>query len=125
MEIGEINIICSDAQRSLRFYRDVLGFDMVEEEAGAYRLRCGATTFLLLPIAGPSPPRHPYCSVPEFSIDLMVEDIRTAHSQFVEIGAEFASKWKPGDRRFHVRDPDGLVFEVIEQTPRPAPDAPQ
>src|SRR5690242_8397443 len=114
--IGEINIICSDAEQSLRFYCDGLGFELLEEEDAAYRLRCGSTVFLLLPFASAAPNRAPYCSVPEFSIDLMVDDIRAAHEHFAEIGAEFASQWESGDRSFHVRDPDGLVFEVIEKT---------
>ena len=122
-EIGKINIICTDAERSLRFYCDLLGFELLEEECGAYHLRCGSTAFLLLPCADALPESAPYCSVPEFSIDLMVDDIGAAHSWFVEAGAEFASEWHPADRSFHVRDPDGLVFEVIEKKQRPAASA--
>ena len=30
--IGVINIICTDLERSLEFYRDVLGFEVLEKE---------------------------------------------------------------------------------------------
>ncbi|HLJ55876.1 MAG TPA: VOC family protein [Chthonomonadaceae bacterium] len=114
IRVGEINILCSDAGRSLAFYRDGLGFEVLEQEGPATHLACGATRFLLLPVARTRPARPAYCAAPEFSIDLMVENIAEAHAHFVRLGAEFASEWRPGDRSFFVRDPDGLVLEVIE-----------
>ena len=35
---GETNVICTQLERSLVFYRDVLGYRVVEEEDGAVRL---------------------------------------------------------------------------------------
>ena len=37
---GEINIICSDLQQSLHFYRDLLGFSVEIDDQGFYHLRC-------------------------------------------------------------------------------------
>jgi catechol 2,3-dioxygenase-like lactoylglutathione lyase family enzyme len=115
VSVGEINVICSNAGESLRFYRDALGFELVEQEEQAYHLQCGTTAFLLLPVAKSSPQRPKYCSVPEFSIDLMVDDIAAAHAHLIAHDAEMASTWKPGALSFFIRDPDGLVFEVIEK----------
>lgn len=114
-EVGEINIICSDGDRSLKFYRDVLGFEVVSQEDDAYHMRCGLAKFLLLPVAGAAPKAAPYCSVPAFSVDLMTADIESAVQHFNAAHVEFANKWKPGDSRVFIRDPDGLVFEVIQK----------
>jgi catechol 2,3-dioxygenase len=112
--VGEINIICTDLERSLRFYRDVLGFEVVEKEGPFYRLASGATRFLLLAVARAPRALTAYCESPEFSIDLMVEDIAKAHDHLLAHGVAFASEWQPGKASFFIRDPDGLVFEVIQ-----------
>jgi len=49
--VGEINIVCTALDRSLRFYRNVIGCSVVEEEAGAVRLQLGDKHLLLLPFA--------------------------------------------------------------------------
>ncbi len=114
--IGEINVICTDVDKSLRFYRDVLGFEPVEEEGPARRLKYGSTYVLLLPVAGASGPPEPYCSVPTFSFDLLVDDIEAAYNYLEGKGVEFEEPLERGSRRFFVRDPDGLVLEVIEES---------
>jgi len=112
---GEINIICTDLERSLTFYRDVLGFNFVEREGIACRLKCGDTFLLLLPVAKSPHPSEPYCSTATISFDLMVENIEKVFKYLQENGVEFESEWEPGSSRFFIRDPDGLVIEVIEK----------
>ena len=113
--IREINILCIDAQRSLIFYRDVLGFEVLAQEQGAYHLRCGGVGFLSMAVTDMARPIFPYCATPEFSIDLLVEDLNAtyAHLQFHKV--TFVSEWEPNATRFFIRDPDGLVFEVIQK----------
>lgn len=113
LTIGEMNIICSDIEKSLAFYRDLLGFDVVREEDGCWHLRCGDSRFLLLPFATPRQERPAYCSEPTFSIDLMVADLDAAKVHLESRGVEILSEPAPNDRRFFIRDPDGLVLEVI------------
>ena len=50
--IGEINVICTDIEESLYFYRDILGFSVVEQEDETWHLACGKQSVLLLPVAG-------------------------------------------------------------------------
>ena len=114
--IGQVNIICTDAERSLRFYRDLLGFEVVRREESAYHLRCGETEFLLLPVAKSESDRPPYCSVATFSVDILMTDITEAVEHLRAAGVEFVSEWHPGDSHFFIRDPDGLVLEVIQDT---------
>ncbi|MCB0713761.1 MAG: VOC family protein [Ignavibacteriae bacterium] len=112
---GETNIICTNAEASLHFYRDILGFTFVEEEGGAYRLAAGERTYLLLPLATEERPEHPYCSTPEFSLDLYVENVSEAYTYLKESGVTFARHWEEGKPSCIIRDPDGLVVEVIQR----------
>jgi len=112
--IGEINVICIDLDRSVRFYRDILGFEVLEQEYGACHMHCGQTRFLLLAIAQSKPPRLPYGQTPEFSIDLMVDDLAEVVAYFKAHQVEFVAEWAANEKRAFIRDPDGLVFEVIQ-----------
>ena len=114
--IGEINVICSDIGQSLHFYRDILGFSVVEREGDAWHLASGARSVLLLPVAAQRRKPSPYCSVPTVSVDLMVDDLAAAHRHFKAHDVTFESAWVPDSRSFYIHDPDGLVWEVIAST---------
>ena len=115
--VGEINVICTDLERSLTFYHDVLGFEVTGEEGIAVHLRCGDQPFLLLPVAREPLPPTPYCSRPAYSFDFMVDRIDEAVAHLHAHSVAFESEWTPGDSHVFVRDPDGLVIEVIEVSP--------
>ena len=113
VRVGEINIVCTDAEQSLEFYRDVLGFDVTSEEEGCWHMACGEVRFLLLPFAASRESRPSYCSEPVFSIDLIVTDLDAARHHLESSGVEILSDPAPSDSRIFIRDPDGLVIEVI------------
>ena len=114
IRIGEINIVCTDAERSLRFYRDILGFEVLGEDAGCWHLACGDAKFLLIPVAADARRPPKYCSEPCFSIDVVVSDLRQARKHFESVGVELDKDYPPNEERFFIRDPDGLVLEVIQ-----------
>jgi catechol 2,3-dioxygenase-like lactoylglutathione lyase family enzyme len=111
---GEINIICSDLQQSLQFYRDLLGFSVETDDEGFYHLRCAHYQYLLLPIAQPTVPIIPYGSVPQVSLDLLVDDLEAAYRFCQQHGVAFAKEWTEGAKMFVIRDPDGLPWEVVQ-----------
>lgn len=111
--IGEINIVCTALDRSLRFYRDVVGCRFVEEDAGAVRLELGGRHLLLLPFAKTIAEADAYCSRAEITFDLLVEDIAEAAGHFEAHGVEFEKAWEEGAASFVIKDPDGLRIEVI------------
>ena len=113
VNIGEINIICTDAARSLAFYRDVLGFSVEGEEEGCWHLSCDDTFFLLLPFAAPRPEVPAYCSEPAYSIDIVVSDLEAAMKHFESSKVMIMDDPAPSDQRFFIRDPDGLPIEVV------------
>ena len=112
---GEINIVCHELQRSLHFYRDLLGFTQVAEEAGAIHLRSGNQLFLLLPVAKQDAPVFPsYCSVPTYSMDLMVDDLKAAYDFFLQNNVTIEQAWTSDAVMFVIRDPDGMFWEIIQ-----------
>lgn len=110
---GEVNIICSDLEKSLHFYRDVLGFTPTTDAEGFYHMLFEGNQYLLLPTAKPSESVAPYATVAQFSMDLMVDDLAEAYAYFKEQGVVFAQEWHEGDSFFVIRDPDGLPWEVV------------
>jgi catechol 2,3-dioxygenase-like lactoylglutathione lyase family enzyme len=111
---GEINIICTDVEASLRFYRDVLGFAPTTDEDGFYHLKFGGRQYLLLPTAKPGHPVAAYATVPQFSMDLVVDDLKAAYDYLKQQGVTFAQEWQANEPMFVIRDPDGLPWEVLE-----------
>ncbi len=113
VRIGEINIVCSDAARALRFYRDLLGFQVLGEEEGCWHLACGDVRFLLLPFAVARTDTPAYGAEPCVSVDLVVDDLTAARTRLAAAGVAILSDPAPDDVRFFIRDPDGLVLEVM------------
>jgi catechol 2,3-dioxygenase-like lactoylglutathione lyase family enzyme len=114
-EVGEINVVCTDLERSLRFYCDVLGFTPLDPEGPARHMECGNVKFLLLAAAENSRHAAPYCAVPGFSIDLIVDDLESAELLCRNHGVEFVSEFPANQDRFMIRDPDGLVLEILRR----------
>ena len=112
-KLGEINIICTDLVRSLKFYRDLLGFEVVGEEDGALHMKCQGSRFLLLPFAKPAPERKAYCKEPAISFDLIVDDLGAAYDYFKQNKVEFEMEPEVEGSYFFIRDPDGLVIEIV------------
>jgi catechol 2,3-dioxygenase-like lactoylglutathione lyase family enzyme len=116
-------LIVADIQRSVVFYRDVLG---------ATVLRDGQPTFLRLeniwltingggptddkPEVVASPPRDP--NVLSIFLNLRVTDIRRYYDHWSARGARFITEPKvhATELRCYMRDPDGYLIEVGQTT---------
>ena len=122
-------IIARDINRSVAFYRDVLG---------ATVLRDGEPTFLRLaniwltingggggtddkPDVIASPPRDP--NVLSNFINLRVADIKRCHEVWSSRGAKFITEPKvhATEMRCYMRDPDGYLIEVGQTTMTASP----
>jgi len=113
---GETNIICLDLERSLRFYRDMLGFQVVEHEGpAAVHIRCADRPFLLLTVAKSPINEVEYCEIPAISFDLLVKDIEEVVNYFQDHGVEFESPWSEKNPYVFIKDPDGLVIEIVQK----------
>ena len=110
---GGTNVICTEIDRSLAFYRDALGYRVVETEGGAVRLALGDRYLLLLPLATAPAVAGPYGERPEVTFDLLTNDLEGAARHLAACNVEFEEPWNPGDTHFVIRDPDGLRIEVV------------
>lgn len=113
---GEVNIICTNLEKSLAFYRDILGFTPMIDEDGFYHMQCGTLQFLLLPVAKQSVTLAEYTAIAQFSVDLIVDDLKAAYQYFREYHVTFAMDWHEGATMFVIRDPDGLPWEIVQAT---------
>lgn len=112
-------IYSPDAERSWRFYEEVLGLPLVRDEGGARIYGVGGG-FLGVCRAGPERP-----SVPQgICLSLVSDDVAGWHARLV--GAGIALSGPPehlaqfGVTSFFLRDPDGHLLEV-QSFDRPFP----
>lgn len=110
---GETNIICTQLDKSLEFYRDTLGYRVVEKEGGAIRLSLGGRFLLLLPVASSPAVESPYCEHAEITFDLCAADLEAAAQHFAACNVTLEKPWKPGADYIVIHDPDGLRIEVV------------
>lgn len=123
-------LYCSDLPRSLRFYRDVLGFALVyerPEERFAFLDRGGAQLMIEQPVdaartwlAGDL--AQPYGR--GISLQIEVPDVSEVHEAVIAYGAEILvpledRSYRVGEamrtsRQFVVLDPDGYLLRFFE-----------
>ena len=114
-------LIVADIQRSVRFYRDVLGATVLREQAPAM-LRFYNGWLVINVGGGPTPDKPDVTLVPPQDpatvsgfLNIRVADIGAVHRDWSARGAQFITE--PLDNhgaelRCYLRDPDGYLIEV-------------
>jgi lactoylglutathione lyase len=123
-------LICSDIERSLRFYIDILGFHVRfarPEERFAYLEREGAEIMLEQPtgrrfLVGEFDQTHPYGR--GMNLQIRVDDVAALYATVQASGCTvllpLEDKWYRqdrvlwGNRQFVVQDPDGYLLRFFE-----------
>jgi catechol 2,3-dioxygenase-like lactoylglutathione lyase family enzyme len=121
-------LLCSNFERSLQFYTDVLGFSVLyarPEERFAYLDREGAQLMIEQPtgrafLAGEL--TYPYGR--GINLQIQVSDVQSLYSRTMAAGADIylplEDKWyrrdqtQVGNRQFVVCDPDGYLLRLFE-----------
>ncbi|MGC8603796.1 MAG: VOC family protein [Desulfomonilaceae bacterium] len=121
----DVGVIVSDINRSLNFYRDILGLEFIEKVplwfGTLYRLRFGASDFKLI---------EPKVVPPEGSLGLenqlgfryvtfVIENLSKLCIELKNKGVEFTipeKEIRAGVRIAMVKDPDGNIVEFVEKT---------
>ena len=122
-------LIVRDVQRSVAFYRDVLGATLLREGEPTF-LRLGNIWLTINGGGGPtddkpevvaSPPRDP--NVLSIFLNLRVTDIMRYYELWSSRGAKFITEPKrhATELRCYMRDPDGYFIEVGQTTMTPGP----
>jgi catechol 2,3-dioxygenase-like lactoylglutathione lyase family enzyme len=122
-------LIVEDIQRSVAFYRDVLGATVLREGEPTF-LRFGNIWLTIngggggtddKPQVVASPPRDP--NVLSIFLNLRVTDIRRYYELWSSRGAKFVTEPKvhATELRCYMRDPDEYLIEVGQTTFTPGP----
>jgi len=125
VDIGHVHLKVSDIDRALRFYRDVLGFDVTQRyggeaaflSAGGYHHHLGLNTW---ESRGGSPP--PPRSTGLYHVAIRYPDRATlgdALRRVVEAGIPVSGATDHGvSEAIYLRDPDGNGIELYRDRPR-------
>ncbi len=124
-------LVVGELQRSVTWYRDVLGAELVGEYGGTSAVfRFVESWLLLVTGGGPTADKPQVTMAPPADLDrpsaeliIAVPDCRAAHAELVARGAVFLTDpleyaW---EIRAFFRDPDGHLFEISQR--KHAPDA--
>jgi catechol 2,3-dioxygenase-like lactoylglutathione lyase family enzyme len=126
-------LVVTELSRSVAWYRDVLGADLVGEYGGTSAVFRLVGSWLLLVTGGEPTPDKPTVTMAapadpdRASAELIVAvpDCRAAHAELVARGAEFLAE--PVDYPWEIRaffhDPDGHLFEISQRKRAAAPPA--
>ena len=124
MELTHI-LVVSDLQRSLAWYRDVLGSTLTGEYGGTSAVFNYDGAWLLIVTPGGETPDKPGTEfVPppnpskiSHSMTIRVPDCRAAYKMLRSRGAEFMTEPRESawEVRCFFRDPDGHLFEISER----------
>jgi catechol 2,3-dioxygenase len=127
VEIGHVHLKVSDIERSLKFYRDILGFDVVQRmgdgaaflSAGGYHHHLGLNTW---ESKGGSPP--PSGSTGLYHVAIRYPDRRTLADAYERLRAAGIPLEGAADHgvseALYLRDPDGNGLELYRDRPREA-----
>ena len=114
-----------DLARSVAWYRDVLGAEVVGEYGGTSAVLRFVGSWLLLVTGGDPTADKPTVTMaapddpdrPDAELIVAVPDCRAAHAELVARGAAFLADpvEYPWEIRAFFRDPDGHLFEISQR----------
>jgi catechol 2,3-dioxygenase-like lactoylglutathione lyase family enzyme len=118
-------LVVTDLARSVAWYRDVLGADLVGEYGGTSAVFRLVGSWLLLVIGGGPTADKPTVTMaappepdqPSAELIVAVPDCRAAHAELGARGAVFLADpvEYPWEIRAFFRDPDGHLFEISQR----------
>ncbi len=127
----DVAIVCSDFEASLRFYRDLLGLEVVKDleipaDAATQlglaprgfrqvRLKAGHTLIKLLDISDPPAPRGDAFEAGVRWITFFVDDVRAIYDDWSSKGVRFLSEPPASGTIVCAVDPNGVIVELIKQ----------
>lgn len=119
-----VGIRASNLARSIRFWRDGLGLQVVKQRGNRYDLTDGYHNFAVFQHQGDARPSHVSGMLDYLHIGVGVPDVAAAARRLREMGYEIFSDGLGGkqpldpdnlqERAFKVEDPDGITVDVGE-----------
>jgi catechol 2,3-dioxygenase-like lactoylglutathione lyase family enzyme len=126
-------LVVADLARSVAWYRDVLGAELVGEYGGTSAVFRFVSCWLLLVTGGEPTPDKPTVTMappvdpdrPSAELIVAVPDCRASHAELASRGVVFLADpvEYPWEIRAFFRDPDGHLFEISQRRREAAPPA--
>lgn len=112
------NIVSSRMDESRAFYTGLLGFSVAMDMEWIVTLVSPANETAQLSLVRGESPAH---ETPAITLSIEVADVDAVHEAATSRGSDIVypltdEPW--GVRRFHVRDPNGVVLNVMTHLPR-------
>jgi catechol 2,3-dioxygenase-like lactoylglutathione lyase family enzyme len=116
-----VGVAATDLDRSLRFWRDVLGLRVLEDRGGLVVMTDGAHNFTVFRYSG-ARPAHPAGHQSYLHIGVKVANLTETLRRCTDLGLEIIcddidncrpyDPANPPTQSFKVEDPDGIVVDV-------------
>jgi lactoylglutathione lyase len=127
-QVGYVILFVGDLERSVAFYRDVIGLPFKLRGDGYVEFATQGTRFGLydrgrlgeLTGQGPEAPSHPGGEVVFLVADVDAEARRLEAAGAAILRGPVDRAW--GHRTLHLEDPDGFVVELAQEIPRRPPE---
>lgn len=117
-----VGVRATDLERTIRFWRDALGLEVVQTMEHCYDLSDGLHNFRVFQHRGEERPPHIGGMLDYLHIGVRVPDLHAAANRCLELGFEIVWEGLDGSKRydparppeeaFKVEDPDGIVVDV-------------
>ncbi|HEX9166184.1 MAG TPA: VOC family protein [Gemmatimonadales bacterium] len=115
-ELRYLMLFVSDLDRSLRFYRDVLGMAVVSEGRDMVEFRGNGGGLTIHQAHQEAPHHHPPMVCGAVRLGFRVRDLDGVHGRLMEAGAPCLTppEEREGVRMALYEDPDGFNFTLAE-----------
>jgi len=117
-----IGVRATDIDKTIRFWKDGLGLNLVQVQGQSYDLTDGYHNFRIFQHNGPERPDHVSGMLDYLHIGIRVPNLEAAAQRLTEMGYEIFSDGLDGkeplapdnlkEGAFKVEDPDGITVDV-------------
>lgn len=120
LKIKETAINITDIERTVQFYHEILGLEIITKDDRLVFFRVGADLLLCFDTDKTkdqtSPPPHAARGIQHFAFECSTEDYPKWKEKLTENNIEIEQEitWQTGKQSFYFRDPDGHCVEIIE-----------
>ena len=120
IKIKETCLYVQDLERAKKFYKEVLGLELISYVAGKHLFFNAGTSVLLLfnpedSKSKKTPPAHFGGGKQHFAFEVAISDYEAAKQEIKAKGIEIIDEvvWSSGQESFYFNDPEGNVLEVV------------
>jgi catechol 2,3-dioxygenase len=119
-QLGPVTLRVADAERSLAWYRDLLGFEAIERTQDRIALGAGGKPFLFLELRPGAPPR-PQRATGLYHVAILLPDraaLGGRLARLIEARVRLGAADHEVSEAIYIWDPDGNGLELYRDRPR-------